>query len=108
MSSSERMPPAINASSRSMRSCAESEFASLVVPKTASPVMPCSSNQRQCLTKRSGSGTRSCLAQEVAQGKTQAVIDHGGGGFSFKVGSDIVVYVSVQTGVRVTIEHIIG
>ena len=47
-------------------------------------------------------------AQEVAQGKTQAVIDHGGGVFSFKVGSDIVVYVSVQTGVRVTIEHIIG
>ena len=43
----------------------------------------------------------SSRAQEVAQGKTQGVIDHGGG-------SDIVVYISVQTGVRVTIEHIIG
>jgi hypothetical protein len=47
-------------------------------------------------------------AQEVAQGKTQGVIDHGGGVFSFKLGSDIVVYISVQTGVKVTIEHIIG
>ena len=50
----------------------------------------------------------SLRAQEVAQGKIQGVIDHGGGVFSFKVGSDIVVYISVQTGVRVTIEHIIG
>jgi hypothetical protein len=50
----------------------------------------------------------SLKAQEVAQGKTEAVIDHGGGVFSFKVGDDIVVYISVQTGVRVTIEHIIG
>jgi hypothetical protein len=50
----------------------------------------------------------SSRAQEVAQGKTQGVVDHGGGVFSFEVGSDIVVYISVQTGVRVTIEHIIG
>ena len=50
----------------------------------------------------------SSRAQEVAQGSTQGAIDHGGGVFSFKVGGDIVVYVSVQTGVRVTIEHIIG
>lgn len=50
----------------------------------------------------------SSRAQEIAQGKIHGVIDHGGGVFSFKVGSDIVVYISVQTGVRVTIEHIIG
>ena len=50
----------------------------------------------------------SLRAQEIAQGNTQGAVDHGGGIFSFKVGNDIVVYVSVQTGVRVTIEHIIG
>jgi hypothetical protein len=50
----------------------------------------------------------SLRAQEVAQGNTQGAIDHGGGIFSFRAASDIVVYVSVQTGVSVTIEHIIG
>lgn len=47
-------------------------------------------------------------AQEIAEGKTHGAIDHGGGVFSFKVSGDIVVYVSVQTGVSVRIEHIIG
>jgi hypothetical protein len=47
-------------------------------------------------------------AQEIAEGKIQGAIDHGGGVFSFKASGDIVVYVSVQAGVRVRIEHIIG
>jgi hypothetical protein len=65
--------------------------------------MPDARIESHCCAERSIAGNR-----WIAQGKTQVVIDHGGGVFSFKVGSDIVVYISVQTGVRVTIEHIIG
>jgi hypothetical protein len=51
----------------------------------------------------------SLKAQEIAQVNIQEAIDHGGGIFFLQTGgSDIVVYVSVQTGVRVTIEHIVG
>jgi hypothetical protein len=50
----------------------------------------------------------STKAQEIAQGKTQGATEHGGGVFSFQVLGGIVVYVSVEIGIRVTIEHIIG
>ena len=50
----------------------------------------------------------SMKAQEIAQGKTQDATDHGGGVFSFQAPGGIVVYVSVEIGTRVTIEHIIG
>lgn len=50
----------------------------------------------------------SARAQEVAQGNTQGVVNHGGGVFSFDVSGGIVAYISVQTGTRVTIEHIVG
>jgi hypothetical protein len=50
----------------------------------------------------------SARAQEIACGNTQGAMNHGGGIFSFGVSGGIVVYVSVQTGPRVTIEHIIG
>lgn len=50
----------------------------------------------------------SIKAQEIAQGRTQGVVDHGGGIFSFVVSGGIVVYVSVQMGTKVTIERIIG
>jgi len=49
----------------------------------------------------------STKAQEIAEGKTQGTIDHGGGVFSFQASGGIVVYVSVEVGIRVTIEHII-
>jgi hypothetical protein len=49
----------------------------------------------------------SVRAQELGQGSTRDAINHGGGIFSFKIGSDIVVYVSVQRGVSITIKHII-
>ena len=52
--------------------------------------------------------TISMRAQEIAQGKTREAVDHGGGVFSFTVQGGIVIYVSVQMGVKVTIEHIIG
>jgi transketolase C-terminal domain/subunit len=50
----------------------------------------------------------STKAQEIAQGKTQGTMDHGGGVFSFRASGGIVVYVSVEIGFRVTIEHIVG
>jgi hypothetical protein len=50
----------------------------------------------------------SAKAQEIAQGRTQGAMDHGGGMFSFQAPGGIVVYVSVEIGIRVTIEHIIG
>lgn len=50
----------------------------------------------------------SIKAQEIAQGNTQGAMDHGGDIFSFPAPGGIVVYVSVQIGKRVTIEHIIG
>jgi len=50
----------------------------------------------------------STKAQAIAQGKTQGAMDHGGGMFSFQASGGIVVYVSVENGIRVTIEHIIG
>jgi hypothetical protein len=50
----------------------------------------------------------STKAQEIAQGKTQGAMDHGGGVFSFQASGGIVVYVSAEIGIRVTIEHIIG
>src|SRR5215831_5495077 len=53
-------PAATSASSSSMRSLTDCEFASLLVPNTASPTC-CDSNQRQCAIKRSGSGLRSVL-----------------------------------------------
>ena len=49
----------------------------------------------------------STKAQEIAQGKTRGAMDHGGGVFSFQASGGIVVYVSVEIGFRVTIEHII-
>ena len=49
-------PPATSASSKSMRSCTDSEFASLLVPKTASPEQPCASSHLQWRTKRAASG----------------------------------------------------
>src|SRR5262249_7833765 len=51
-------PAATSASSSSIRSLTDCEFASLLVPNTASPTC-CDSNQRQCAIKRSGSGLRS-------------------------------------------------
>lgn len=50
----------------------------------------------------------SAKAQEIAQGRTQGTMDHGGGIFSFQASGGIVVYVSVEIGFRVSIEHIIG
>ena len=49
----------------------------------------------------------SARAQELAQGNTQWAVNHGGGVFSFEVSGGIVVYLSVQIGTKVTIEHII-
>ena len=49
----------------------------------------------------------SAKAQDVAQGKTQGAVNHGGGIFSFEASGGIVVYVSVELGTKVTIEHII-
>lgn len=50
----------------------------------------------------------SAKAQEIAQGKTEGAMDHGRGMFSFQAPGGIVVYVSVEMGIRVSIEHIIG
>jgi hypothetical protein len=50
----------------------------------------------------------SIRAQEIAQGQSQGAMDHGGGIFSFQAPGGIVIYVSVELGRRVTIEHIIG
>lgn len=50
----------------------------------------------------------SMKAQEIAQGNTQGAMDHGGGIFSFQASGGIVVYISVQLGRKVAIEHIIG
>jgi len=49
----------------------------------------------------------SVKAQEVAQGRTQGAVNHGGRVFSFQVSGGIVVYISVEMGTRGTIEHII-
>src|SRR5262245_54364602 len=54
------MPAAIRASSNVIRSSADIEFASLLVPNTASPQF-FESNHWQCLTNRSRSGERSAL-----------------------------------------------
>ena len=50
----------------------------------------------------------STKAQEVARGNVHGATNHGGGVFSFQITSGIVVYVSVEIGTKVTIEHIIG
>lgn len=50
----------------------------------------------------------SARAQEVAAGNTREAVNHSGGVFSFVMTGGIVVYVSVQTGSKVTIEHFIG
>src|SRR5207244_13307718 len=54
------MPAATRASSNVDRSSADIEFASLLVPNTASPQF-CESNHWQCLMNRSRSGERSAL-----------------------------------------------
>src|SRR6185503_19123513 len=54
------MPAATSASSNEMRSSADIEFASLVVPNGASPQF-CDSSHRQYLMNRSRSGERSVL-----------------------------------------------
>jgi len=51
------IPASISRSSNSIRSPGDIEFASLVVPKIASPPAPWSSSQRQKLTKRPASGS---------------------------------------------------
>ena len=50
----------------------------------------------------------SVRAQEIAQGKTEGALDHGGGIFSFHGPGGIITYISAEIGVRVTIEHIIS
>src|SRR3990172_1579114 len=59
MSAAAATPPVTSASSSSSFSSTEREFASLLVPNTASPAQPLRSSQRQWRTKRSGSGDRS-------------------------------------------------
>src|SRR5262249_21620644 len=54
------IPAATNSSSRFKRSSNDSEFASLLVPNTASPQF-CDSNHLQCATNRLPSGARSAL-----------------------------------------------
>src|SRR5438552_4382438 len=54
------MPAATKASSNVIRCSADIEFASLLVPNTASPQF-CESNHWQCLMNRCGSGKRSAL-----------------------------------------------
>src|SRR5437588_8229657 len=54
------IPAATTASSNVDRSSAAIEFASLLVPNTASP-QSCESNHWQCLMNRSQSGERSAL-----------------------------------------------
>ena len=54
------MPAATRASSNFIRSSADIEFASLLVPNTASPQF-CESNHWQCLMNRWLSGERSAL-----------------------------------------------
>ena len=49
-------PPSTSCSSSVIRSSAESEFASLLVPNTASPEQPCASSHLQWRTKRCASG----------------------------------------------------
>src|SRR5262249_6729469 len=56
----ESTPPETTASSNFIRSSADIEFASLVVPNGASPQF-CESNHWQCLTNRSQSAERSAL-----------------------------------------------
>ena len=53
-------PAATSSSSSIARSSIDSEFASLFVPKTASPQF-CDSNHLQCAMNRSVSGERSCF-----------------------------------------------
>ena len=53
------MPAPRSSPSSASRSSTESELASLVVPKTASPAQPCERSQRQWRTKRAASGDRS-------------------------------------------------
>src|SRR5436309_4811496 len=62
------MPAPTSRSSSSTFSSTESEFASEFVPNTASPTF-CDRSQRQCRTKRSGSGERSAL-NEVTTGES--------------------------------------
>jgi hypothetical protein len=63
------IPAATSSSSSIARSSIDSEFASLLVPNTASPQF-CDSNHLQCAMKRSRSGDKSSLKGVTTGAKT--------------------------------------
>src|SRR6266550_5347014 len=65
-------PAATSSSSRLTRSSIDSEFASLLVPKTASPQF-CDSSHLQCAIKRWLSGERSVLNGVTTGAKTPRI-----------------------------------
>jgi hypothetical protein len=71
------MPAATTASSNTIRSSADNEFASLLVPNGASPQF-CESNHWQCLMNRPQSGERSVLKGVTTGAKTPRIRSLGG------------------------------